>query len=369
MRITGIRMTQYRVPFRAPYVTAAGTVSHRDGIIIQMETNEGLSGLGEGSLLPHHAAGTEALADRILALARGLAGRELEDFFTLDGHEAAVDAEAWAPLSIAAWDLAGRMHGIPVARLLNPSSSRSVAVNALIGGGSIEALEGSARAARDAGYRAVKLKVGFLPALEAERERVAACRRALGPEVRLRLDANGAWTVDEAVEALSSLAAHGIEYVEQPLPPGQLEALHGLREAVPVRIAADEDITDLASAALVLKTEAADLLVVKPLQCGGIVLACMITTAATAAGAGVTFTTSIDTGIGTAAALQLAAANGTGGAHGLATLTLLEDDLVLDPSLTIENGLMRVPDAPGLGIALDHEALTRYSVASWEVCA
>ncbi|MPZ12606.1 MAG: hypothetical protein GEU89_20700 [Kiloniellaceae bacterium] len=368
MRIARIVVTRFRLPFREAYVTAAGSATHREGFIVRIETDGGLRGVGEGALLPHETQGVEALGERMRALAQGVAGLAIEDFFTLDGSGAAdVEAVAWAPISIAAWDLAGRLHGVPLSRLLDPDASGRVAVNALIGGGDVAAVTKSALAARKAGYGTVKLKVGLAKTVEEERLRVAACRLALGTDVRLRLDANGAWGEQQAIETLRALASYDIEYVEQPVAPGGLETLRRVREASPVRIAADEDVTDRASAERVLKAGAADALIVKPLQSGGVVLSCMIATAAAAESVSVTFTTSIDSGIGTAAALQLAAANGAG-RHGLSTLSLLEDDLIAE-GLPIEGGMMRLPETPGLGVELDEAALGRYAVGEWEIKA
>jgi L-alanine-DL-glutamate epimerase-like enolase superfamily enzyme len=141
-----------------------------------------------------------------------------------------------------------------------------------------------------------------------------------------------------------------------------------VRASVPVPVAADEGVTDRASAQRILQAEAADVLVLKPLQAGGIGRACLIAGEAAIRSVDVTITTSMDSGIGTAAALHLAAARG-GRAHGLATLSLLEDDLIEDPGLPILNGLMRLPVAPGLGVELDEAALARYAIGEWEMKA
>jgi len=106
-------------------------------------------------------------------------------------------------------------------------------------------------------------------------------------------------------------------------------------------------------------------LVLKPLRLGGIASCRQIARTARAAGISVTVTTSIDCGVGTAAALHLAAALGGAGAAGLATLSLLESSLIVE-DLPIERGRIDVPDRGGLGVSLDEEALRRYCVGSRE---
>jgi o-succinylbenzoate synthase len=369
MKLTRVRVTRYRLPFREPYVTAAGSATHREGFIVRVETDAGITGLGEGSLLPHVTQSGDALG----AMIRGVATRLLADgidAFLKDDQDEALDTDplSWAPLSIAAWDLAAKRRDLPLAYLLTPGATHQASVNALVGGGPANAVALATRRARETGHRTVKLKVGMAATIAEERERVAAARTELLPPLRLRIDANGAWNEEQAIETLKELIAYDLEYVEQPVPPGNPASLARVRHLVPVRVAADEDVTDRASAQRVLQADAADVLVLKPLQAGGIGQLCIIAGEAAKSMVDVTITTSIDTGVGTAAALHLAAARG-GRAHGLATLPLLEDDLIADPGLPVEDGVMRLPEASGLGVEIDAAALARYTVDEWEVKA
>ena len=190
---------------------------------------------------------------------------------------------------------------------------------------------------------------------------MAAVREALGPDVKLRLDANGAWGVDQAIETIRALEPFDIQYVEQPIAPGNLESLRRVQDAVATPVAADEDVTSPEAARRLLDAGAAHVLVLKPQRLGGLRPSREVIDAATAAGVKVVVTTSIESGVGTTACLQLAAALDRPYAHGLATLDLLEDDLILDPGLPIERGLMRLPEGPGLGVRLDEAALAHYS--------
>jgi L-alanine-DL-glutamate epimerase-like enolase superfamily enzyme len=211
----------------------------------------------------------------------------------------------------------------------------------------------------------VKLKVGLGPSLAAERERVAIVRRAIGPGVQLRLDANGAWDPDTAIEALCALREYDLELVEQPVPPGNLAAMRRVREAAGVPIAADEDVTDLEAAERVLATGAARLLVVKPMVVGGLVAARRIATLARAYGGGAILTTTIDSGIATAGALHLAVTlPDDGHAFGLATAELLAADII-DSTLAVRGGEIALPAGAGLGVGLDEKELERRTVADW----
>ncbi len=189
---------------------------------------------------------------------------------------------------------------------------------------------------------------------------MAAVREALGPDIRLRIDANEAWGVEQAIRAVRELEEYGLEMVEQPVAAGDLPGLARVRAAVDVPIAADEDVTNVEAAERVLEAGAADVLVVKPMVVGGLRPARRIVEMAAAAGASVVVTTTIDAGIGTADALHLAATMPPGGpACGLATGSLLDAYLRTRP-LVARCGRMGLPDGPGLGVELDEGQLARY---------
>lgn len=165
---------------------------------------------------------------------------------------------------MAAWDARARAEALPLAKLLNPDASPQVAVNALLSDGSLqESLTGAQRAVAN-GFGTLKLKVGIMPSLAEEQNRVAAVREAVGTGIRLRLDANGAWSEERAQEMLTAFGSQDIEYVEQPIAPGNFEAMRRLRSNTPIKIALDEDVTSLETARSALATGAADYLIQHP---------------------------------------------------------------------------------------------------------
>lgn len=359
MRIARLDWTVFRLPLRASFETAGGAVTEREGIVVRLVTDGGVAGLGEASALPGAPEG--ALAAIVAALediAPELASTDVERFVP-----PAPSAVACA-IDTAACDALARDRGINVARLLCDSPRTRIAVNATIAARSTADAAAQAAAARDAGFTCVKLKVGMAPSLDDERGRAAAVRTALGPDVALRIDANGAWDADEAIATIQALAPYGIELVEQPVAPGRLEELARVRAAAGVRIAADEDVTGVEPARRVLEADAADVLVIKPMRCGGLRPAMEIASLAASAGVAVIVTTTVDSAVGTAAALQLAAAlPETTPACGLATGELFADDIATPP-LAVRGGVIDAPTAPGLGVELDEERLRRYAVDS-----
>jgi L-alanine-DL-glutamate epimerase-like enolase superfamily enzyme len=193
-------------------------------------------------------------------------------------------------------------------------------------------------------------------------DRVAAVRDAVGPSVELRVDFNGSLEAATAAATLETLATHRLEYAEQPIAPtAGAAALARLRRDTAVPIAADEAVRDLGTARELVELQAVDALVVKPARVGGLRQAYALVELATAAGVSVTLSTLFESGVGLAGALHLAAATPGGQAHGLATAELLESDL-LEAALPISAGRMAVPRGPGIGVALDADAVERYRV-------
>ena len=192
---------------------------------------------------------------------------------------------------------------------------------------------------RESGCRTVKVKVaGSRETTEQDVARVAAVRRALGSDGRIRIDANGAWTVDEAERALARLGEFGLEYVEQPC--ASLREMAQLRRRVDVPLAVDEAIRKAPDPLHVdLVSEAADVLVVKSAPLGGVAAAGAV---AARYGLPVVVSSALDTSVGLAGGLALAAAlPGMPMACGLGTGRLLSGDVVRDPLVPL-NGRLTV---------------------------
>ncbi len=269
-------------------------------------------------------------------------------------------------LETALFDLHAQQQGVRLADLLTPDARPVVPVNATIGQSTPDQAVREARDAVSHGFNTLKLKVGMGASVSAEVERVDVVRDAIGPNVVLRLDANGAWPVEEAIRILNELARFDIALVEQPVSSADLDGLARVRRSVPMLVAADESVTNLAAARRVIERGAADVLVIKPTVCGGLLVARQIIELAHNAGLGTIVTSSLESGVGVAATLHLAATlPNASPACGLATLPLLEDDLIVE-RLAVVNGQMRLPDGPGLGVTVDKISVGRFQVMDHE---
>ncbi len=325
-------------------MTAHGTLERRELIEVRLTDAGGLVGRGEAAPLePYDGVSIERTmaaleAYRAVIEAPAGAGAGGGGSTLLDRCRDVDELpQAIAAVDMALWDMAGRRAGRPVCELLSDTPARAIAVNASVAADAPEIAARTAAAAVSAGYSCVKLKVGTA----GDAERVAAVRGAIGPQTTLRLDANGAWSLEEAERQLGLLARHGLELIEEPVHG--LADTRALRERVAVRIAIDET----AAIPGALTARIADAVCLKISRCGGIGGLLAAASLVRASGAEVYVASTYDGPLGIAAALHAAAALAPLPACGLATLGLFAGPAA---ALRVVAGEMAVPREPGLGV-------------------
>ena len=315
-----LELEPFSLRLRTPVRAAWGTLERRELLRVRLRDTGNDFGVGE-------AAPLEDYDGVSLAAVRA----ELERGEPSLPH-------AVAAVNMAEWDLRGRRDGRPVAALLAEDPLDSVPVNWLVGAEDRETASAQAAQAVAAGFRCLKVKVG----VGDDAGRLAAVRAAVGSDVALRIDANGAWTVDEAVAALRSLASVGIELCEEPVHG--VEALRAVRAAVEVPVAMDETALEPGA----VESGAADAVCLRLGAHGGISRVLEAAAAARAAGSDVYLASTFDGPVGVAAGLHAAAALRVTRPCGLATLALF--DGLTDP-FPPADGAIALPDTPGLGVS------------------
>jgi L-Ala-D/L-Glu epimerase len=318
------------VGLRAPLRTANGALTERPLLLLEVD-----GGWGEAAPLEPYdgvsVARCRTALEAYLPVIRGfdssLPGVRLVDACrAVDGLP-----QALAAVDLALWDAAGRRAGKPLCELLTDAPAALVPVNALADDA------GEAAAAVRAGFGCVKAKAG----LDDDAERLTAIRAAIGPDVALRIDANGAWSVAEATGRLAELSELGLELAEEPVH-GVTE-LRALRDRTSVLLAMDE--TDAPGSG------ATQLVCLKISRAGGVGALLAKAAFCHAVGEEVYLASTLDGPLGIPAAGHCAAALRISRPCGLATLGRLEN---IDPGpLTPVGGVIEVPRGPGLGATPD----------------
>ncbi|QDF05085.1 o-succinylbenzoate synthase [Myxococcus xanthus] len=381
MRIAQVSLIPLRLELRQPLKTSQGAHAVREGFLVRVLDEEGREGLGEAMPLP--AFGTESLEDCGVTLNAWLS--ELKGQFLGDSVRAIEDTLSPFPpavargdgvrirarqvtpvgpmpaaehaLELALLDLLAQRQGVPLCWLLAEESRTEVAVNALLGADTPEALAEEARQAVAEGFGTLKLKVAGR-SLDADEARVKAVRDAVGPDVKLRLDANGGWSEPDAKRALDRLGWYGLELVEQPTPPEDLAALWRVQRRAPCTVAADESLASPDALRALLTVDpllgggpAVGAVVLKPMVLGGLLPCLVVAMRAARLGMQAYVTSSIDGVVARAGAAHLAAALPSGAlASGLAVGRLLAKEPEGHPYHP-QRGVIRLSSTPGLGLS------------------
>ena len=335
-------LAPYELPLVSPMVTSYRSIGSRRGALVSL-SERGLTGWGDACpMVGWSRHSLDEVTGHLSVAAEQLGSELLDDVLDM----LAVVPEARAALAGAAHDLAGQRAGVPLAALLDDTAVERVRVNASIGSAPTPRAVGEASLAVAAGFTTLKLKVGATSPDE-DVARIQAIRSTVGDDVELRLDANGSWDVDTAIVTLARLADTGVAFCEEPT--AGIDAIAAVGSESPIPVAVDESARTVDDIARAIDTGAIGVVVVKPQALGGPDLAMQAIGLARGVGATVVVTSMIDSAIGVAHAVHVAAAAGTDVAHGVATSTLLADDVAR--ALPIEDGHVLVPTLPGLGVS------------------
>jgi glucarate dehydratase len=360
LTITAIRATPVSIPMSYVYKWGPGSYEGFTRTLVEVETSEGIIGIGEGGYPRDARIINEGLAPRLLgADPLDLADCERRAIRSITGMITSRDLtrlNAYSGIEIALWDIAGKLAGRSVAQLLGGRVRERIAVSeyfALQSGVSDDfdaVADGCARAIREHGATMFEGKVGVLP-LAQEARLIGAIRDAIGPEIPIRLDANMSWDVPTARQALPIYADLGVSWIEEPVVT-QAEMIR-LRATTPISFSSHQ--IDLPLAA---RDGTPDAFVVKIHYLGGIRRTVEFVMACAMFGIPVWFR-SPSTGVATAAELQIAAALAPMAHPSQHLSRWLGDEIVDGGPFQATNGLVAVPNGPGLGIALNPDAVMR----------
>lgn len=361
MRIASLEVVPYALPFREPYVTARGSLTRREMVLLRLRDEDGVQGLGEA--VPLSLRGGASLGQVVDEL-EALGERETLDEMSLRGSAAGLSAPARCAALTALLDLRGRRAAGERSQFASPAEANSertepVRCNATLVAGDPAAVVAEAESWAADGFSTFKLKLGTGD----DAAQVRAVREALGPRARIRIDANGAWDLGTAKRVLAEVEPYEIELAEQPVASvGQAAELAA---STPIPLAADESVMSRADAERVAAGGAFAMSGIKLSKVGGPEEALEIAEVLPAY-----VTSALDGPVGIAAALQVAQSLGDLGrsageslAHGLATQRLFASS-VASTGCELRGDLLYPPDGPGLGVEIDESSLAAHRLDS-----
>jgi L-alanine-DL-glutamate epimerase-like enolase superfamily enzyme len=285
MKITQITAKIIRLDLLRPLTIAIGTISGGETILVKVETDEGITGYGEGTSVPFVTGETpETILSAVSFLREPLLGLDpwgIGHIHRVMDGALVHGGAAKAAIDIALYDIMGKHAGIPLYRLLGGHASE-LETDMTIGIGTPEDMAREAVRLVETGFRQIKVKAGICP--DEDVEAIHQIRAAVGEDVRLKVDANQGWSAGDAAQTVSRLAAYGVEAVEQPVPAWDVDGLAYVRSKSPLKIMADESCFTPVDAVRLIRAGAVDMINIKLMKCGGLYRAMQISAIAAAAG-------------------------------------------------------------------------------------
>jgi muconate cycloisomerase len=371
MIISRIETIPVQIPINPQRAIRGGRGAHTTSpfLLIKVHTDEGIVGLGEVSCTPGWSGEDQTTAAHFIRtrLEPQLVSQDPTEIERLTGviqRGVANNPFTKAGLEMALWDILGKVAGMPVYRLLGGPVRDFVTTKFSISGQAPEHAADLGAWAVEQGFKAMKVKVGIEP--EGDVARVRAVRKAIGPDIRLGVDANGGWSPRVAIQTIRRLMEFNIYFAEQPVPALDVAWLADVRSHITIPVMADESIYTLQDAMAVVRAGAADVLSIYIGKGGGIGPARKVAAVAEAAGLTCTVGSNLEMGIAAAAMIHLAMATPGIGAEefpcDILSPFLYEGDFLADP-LLIKGGEARPFEKPGLGVELDDDKVRHYTVA------
>ena len=369
MKVKTVRSTPLLVPYKKVFHWAQGVIEAAEVILVEVQTDEGVTGYGESIGSPS-AFAVQNLIQKAGALCVGRSPFEnqklirsaYQQLFAAQGTCSAprFGAQVLAGLEMALWDLVGKATDCAVHELLGGAVREDIQYFGFPQGDTAEGVAEEAREWVEHGSDIIYVKIGRGEALDLAI--VEQVRAAIGNK-RLRLDANEAWDPLTASRMIRKLAAFDIEFIEQPTGSDSLSALAQVKAASPIAIAVDqlaftpEDVFDIC------RQQSADIIVLGLHETGGIKRFCKAASIAEAAGIDLCLHGLYETGITTCATNQAAATISNLDDGNQYMNHFLKEDIVMAPNLELKEGKLPVLPGPGLGFELDWDAIGRATEA------
>lgn len=361
MKIDRVKVIPLTIPLRRPHEMAYGVVARLTPVLIILETDEGITGIGEASPTisfseESQAGAVSVLKDVFGPLLMGADPFELESLKVKMNRMVKGNPFAKAAVEMALLDIQGKYIQRPLYSLLGGKVRDSLGLSwSLASAGKSEELE-EALYMKEKGNYIFKIKMGILDP-DDDVKRAQVLREKLGPGVDLRADINQGWSIDTAFRTIKKLETLDLTFIEQPIAKDYLDGMARLCEAFTTPIMVDESIFTVQDALQVIMKGSADILGLKVLKHGGPVNSKKISSLAEAAGLPCYLGARMETTVAGACSLHfgVSTANVVLGCEEFCQ-ELLEQNITKE-KFVIKKGEIYPPEKPGLGVDLDYSAI------------
>ena len=357
--ISQVEIYKLRIPLIEPFITSLAYETHVENIIVVLKTENGLTGFGECS--PYMPVNGESLdtcyivGQYFAKLLKGKNALELESNLHVMDKLIFGNSSIKSAFDIALHDIIGQHRGVPIYKLYNGKNNKTLVTDYTVSLDEPEKMAADAIRIKEKGYPSIKVKLGDNG--KKDIERIKMIRKAVGKKIPLRIDANQGWDLKEAIETLKGLAKFNVEHCEEPIPKWDYMRLRKVKKNSPITIMADESCGDPHDAEKLIQLKACDMFNIKVGKAGGLFNAHKIAKLGEKAGMEMQVGAFLESRLGMTASAHLALCSDAIVHCDFDTPLMFSEDIVTGGLTYHENGVMKVPDSPGLGAVIEQEKL------------
>ncbi len=355
LTIRRVELYKLSIPLIEPFTTSLGTDTAAENVLVKIITTEGIIGFGECSpYMPINGESQDTCFIVGQYFAKALIGKDPLD---IEGCIRLMDAIIYANTSIksafdiALYDIAAQHAGLPLYEYIGGKNNKTIITDYTVSVGHPDKMAADAIKIKEQGYPAIKVKLGKNGPTDVLR--MKAIRAAVGDAIPLRIDANQGWEVQEAIETLQALAPLGIQHCEEPIARWNYMQLPRIKKESPIPIMADECCGDEHDAERLIQLNACDYLNIKLGKSGGIHKGLKIVRLAEAAGLHLQVGAMIESRLAMTAFAHFALCSDAIVHFDFDTALMLRQDPVTGGIVYEKNGVIKVPEAIGLGATID----------------
>ena len=359
--ISQVEIYKLRMPLIEPFITSLAKETHVENIIVVIRTSNGISGFGESS--PYMPVNGESMDTCFIVgqyfakLIKGKNPLAIKDRLAEMDRLIYGNSSIKSAFDIALHDIVGQSKGVPVYKLFGGKNDKLLETDYTVSLDSPEKMAADAVKIKNAGYPAIKVKLG--ESRKKDVERIRKIRDAVGYDIPLRIDAHQGWKVQEAIETLNALDAYDVEHCEEPIARWNFMQMRKEKRNSPIPIMADESCGDAHDAARLLKLKACDMMNIKVGKAGGLVNAFEIIKLCDKADMLMQVGAFLESRLGMTASAHLALCSDNIIYCDFDTPLMFSEDVVSGGLTYHEHGVMKVPDAPGLGASIEQHVLDK----------
>lgn len=353
------------IPLIEPFTTSLGTDYSADNVLVKIITEEGITGFGECSpYMPINGESQDTCFIVGQYFAKALIGKnalDTESCIQLMDSIIYANTSIKSAFDMALYDIAAQQAGVPLYKFLGGEKNKTIVTDYTVSVGDVDKMVTEALRIQAQGYPAIKVKLGKDGKKDVER--IKAIRAAVGKEIPIRIDANQGWKVNEAIDTLNALAKFDIQHCEEPIARWKYLKLKKVKNNSPIPIMADECCGNDHDAERLIELKACDYFNIKLGKSGGIYKALKMVRMAEEAGIHLQVGAMLESRIGMTAFAHFALCSPMIEHYDFDTALMFSEDPVSGGIQYLANGVVEVPDTPGLGATIDEERLNRMEKA------